>query len=59
MLPTVRVQQGPSQAAHCASKGIVPGYRPFFRSLPPGGSNRLSSKAAAEAQAAGVPSRVR
>jgi len=35
MIPTARVQRGPSEAARCASTGIVPGTPlPFFSILP-------------------------
>src|SRR5262245_49375478 len=34
MIPTARVQRGPSEAARCASKGIVPSTpSPFFSIL--------------------------
>ena len=34
MIPTARVQRGPSEAARCASKGIVPATpSPFFSIL--------------------------
>ena len=34
MIPTARVQRGPSEAARCASTGIVPGHPdPFFNIL--------------------------
>ena len=33
MIPTARVQRGPSEAARCASKGIVPGYPISFFSI--------------------------
>ena len=36
MIPTARVQRGPSEAARCASTGIVPATPPLFSILPAG-----------------------
>jgi hypothetical protein len=33
MIPTARVQRGPSEAARCASKGIVPATPTLFFSI--------------------------
>ena len=33
MIPTARVQRGPSEAARCASTGIVPATPPLFSIL--------------------------
>jgi hypothetical protein len=35
MILTARVQRGPSEAARCASTGIVPATPPFFSILSP------------------------